>query len=116
MKGSSISDWHRESFSIITLDLQTPNMKPGSLRRDLIVEALLFEKIVTDRFSLTKVRYGNFQPDIQVRIRIGDHAPIRVNRKINSGYWDEPTRELTNEVKLLFVGFFDFDPRGYDSR
>lgn len=42
-----------------------------------------------------------------------DFAPIMFNREIQSGYWDHPLKEVTNDAKLVFVSFFDWDDLDY---
>jgi hypothetical protein len=36
-------------------------------------------------------------------------APIMLNREINSGYWDYPLEQFSNDTTLLYVAFFDWD-------
>jgi hypothetical protein len=74
------------------------------------VEELLFEKLVTEPLSITNARYGQVNPSIQVKVRAGNRASILINREVNSGYWDYPLTEFTDDATLCFIGFFDFDP------
>jgi hypothetical protein len=74
-----------------------------------LVEAELFEQLIAVPHELNLRRYGEFQEHIAVALRQGEFAPIMVNRDVDSGYWDYPLRELTREVELRFVRFFDWD-------
>ncbi len=76
------------------------------------IEALLFEKMVLEPADLPRIEYGLLHPNIQVQLR-SDFAPIMFNREINSGYWDHPLKEVTNDAKLVFVSFFDWDDLDY---
>lgn len=76
------------------------------------IEALLFEKMVLEPAALPRIEYGWPHPNILVRLQ-SDFAPIMINREIDSGYWDHPLKEITNDAKLVFVSFFDWDDLGY---
>jgi hypothetical protein len=77
------------------------------------VETVLFEKLVLEPGQLSRVKYGALHPEIQVVLRGSDHAPIMLNRDVDSGYWDHPVKEVTQDAKLLFVRFFDWDQLDY---
>jgi hypothetical protein len=77
------------------------------------VEVVLFEKLVLEAGHLSNVKYGTLHPEIQVALRGTDHAPIMLNRDVDSGYWDYPVKEVTQDAKLLFVRFFDWDQLDY---
>jgi hypothetical protein len=36
-------------------------------------------------------------------------APIMLNRDIKSGYWDYPIDRFTNDARLLYICYFDWD-------
>mgnify|MGYP003703970341 FL=1 len=76
------------------------------------IEQVLFEKMVLEPADLPSVDYGFANPNILVQLK-SDFAPIMFNREINSGYWDHPLREVTNDAKLVFVSFFDWDDLDY---
>jgi len=77
------------------------------------VEELLFQKLVLEPTSINGEKYGRAQPMILVQLRLGEFAPIRLNREIESGYWDYPIPEVTNDARLLFLEFFDWDQLDY---
>ena len=72
------------------------------------IEALLFQKLVTEPAGLTYVRYGEPNPRIRLRLAT-DRAPIMVNRDNESGYWDHPINVVTRDAELTFITFFDWD-------
>ena len=76
-----------------------------------IVEEQLFEQLVSVPHGLTNV-YGLQQPEVSVVLRGSEFAPIMVNRTADSGYWDHPLVEVTKEVRLSFLRFFDWDQVG----
>ena len=82
-------------------------------RRFSEVQATLFQKLVTEPASLSYTKYGDRQPEMFVELRQSESAPIMVNREIDSGYWDFPIKEITQEVQLCFVSFFDWDRLEY---
>src|SRR5260221_2645357 len=73
------------------------------------VQALLFEKLVTEPGSLPAVKYGDPQSGVLVELRTGETAPIMVNREVDSGYWDFPLKDVTKAARLVFICFFDWD-------
>lgn len=92
------------------------------------IEQLLFEKLVLEPLSLPNVHLGyryEAYPDIRVQLTAnaspdGENGhngtpigPILLNREIDSGYWDHPLYEFSNEATLLFICFFDWDQLGY---
>lgn len=77
------------------------------------VEALLFEKLVLEPANLPVIRYGSMHPAIGVEIKYGEFAPVMLNRELDSGYWDDPIKEVTSEAKLAFISFFDWDQLDY---
>jgi len=77
------------------------------------VREVLFEKMVTEPANIKVVAYGEVQPNIGVKLKHGDFAPILINREFNSGYWDHPVREVPTEAVLVFECFFDFDCYDY---
>jgi hypothetical protein len=78
------------------------------------VQAILFQKLVTEPASLQSITYGNVQPGILVELKQGiQAAPGMLNREINSGYWDHPVTEVTRDSRLLFLSFFDWDQLDY---
>lgn len=74
-----------------------------------VVQEVLFQKLVSEPASLSAMSYGQIQPEILVELRGSDAAPVMLNRKIDSGYWDYHIKEVTNEPTLLFVSYFDWD-------
>jgi hypothetical protein len=72
------------------------------------IEALLFQKLVTEPAGLPNVHYGEPNPRIQLRLAT-DRAPIMVNRDKESGYWDHPINVVTTDAELRFITFFDWD-------
>lgn len=77
------------------------------------VQNVLFQKLVTEPASLSGTKYGDPQRNILVELRDSVAAPIMLNREVDSGYWDYPVKEVTKEVRLLFVSFFDWDQLNY---
>ena len=77
------------------------------------IEEILFKKLVIEPASIDDVKYGNIQPNIQVELRNSNFAPIMLNREIDSGYWDYPIEEVTKDVRLLFLIFFDWNRLDY---
>ncbi len=92
------------------------------------VENLLFASLVLEPCSVPRLapnfQYGiDAHPSIRVRLPNNSDnrdlleideplcAPIMINREKNSGYWDFPLDRFSNEAKLLFIGFFDWDAR-----
>jgi hypothetical protein len=74
------------------------------------VEAILFQKLVSEPLSLKKVRYGESQLEISVALRKNmEMAPIMVNRDVDSGYWDHSLEKVPQHAKMAFISFFDWD-------
>lgn len=73
------------------------------------VEAVLFEKLVSEQARIPPIKYGSPHPSVRVLLRHGEFAPIMLNREVNSGYWDFPHREVTTDATLTFIRFFDWD-------
>jgi len=73
------------------------------------IEAVLFEQLVIYPAKLPIVALGIHQPSIRVALRHGKFAPIMINRAVDSGYWDFPINEVTEDAQLSFVRFFDWD-------
>lgn len=73
------------------------------------VQSVLFRTLVLEPASLPTTRYGDVQRDVIVGLENSASAPIMLNRDINSGYWDYPVKEVTNEARMLFICFFDWD-------
>jgi hypothetical protein len=76
------------------------------------VQSVLFQKLVTEPAGLSRITYGDPQPNIGVEIRIGENAPVMLNRETRSGYWDHPVTQVTREAGLRFLAFFDWDQLG----
>jgi hypothetical protein len=76
------------------------------------VEEMLFEKMVCEPGQLSHVEYGKLHKEIVVELS-SPFCPIMLNRELNSGYWDFPIREVTDDAYLLFLKFFDWDMLGY---
>jgi hypothetical protein len=77
------------------------------------IEALLFEKLVSEPAALSRAGYRNPQTEILVELRAGSFAPISLNRDVDSGYWDYPVKEVAKDVRLVFISFFDWDQLAY---
>lgn len=77
------------------------------------VEKALFRGLVIQPLNIDDVVYGILQPNISVKMRTVKFMPIMLNRELTSGYWDHPLTEVTNEVGMLFVSFFDWDHLGW---
>jgi hypothetical protein len=77
------------------------------------VQAVLFKKLVTEPASLSDKEYGYLQPDILAELRGSESAPIMINREVDSGSWDYPIKEVTKDVRFLFISFFDWDQLDY---
>jgi hypothetical protein len=89
-------------------------MTAGYWRSSFQLSKTCYFTLVIERASLRPVDYGNVQPEILVELRNGiQAAPAMLNREIKSGYWDCPTTELTGDVRLLFINFFDWDQLDY---
>jgi hypothetical protein len=73
------------------------------------VEAVLFQQLVTEPLSIEYVEYGYLQPRIQVKALIGETTNAMLNRELDSGYWDYPLKEITNDATLLFISYFDWE-------
>ena len=76
------------------------------------VQAALFRKLVVEPASLPNIDYGDVQSSIQVKLN-SDSVPAMVNRDVDSGYWDNHVKEVSQNARLLFVSFFDWDQLGY---
>jgi hypothetical protein len=76
------------------------------------VEAVLFEKLVIEPAQLNQVEYKDPHPQIVVKLN-SKQCPVMLNREVSSGYWDFPIREVTDDARLLFIRFFDFDVLSY---
>ena len=72
------------------------------------VQHVLFAEMVQTPADLPRVPYFAIQPAIHVRLKTPPCAAL-INREINSGYWDHPVKEITQEATLHFVRFFDWD-------
>lgn len=77
------------------------------------VEVLLFQKLVIEPAQLPEVEYGDLQESVLAKPRYSGVAPILLNREISSGYWDYPLTEITDDVEVFFVSFFDWDQLDY---
>jgi hypothetical protein len=78
-----------------------------------VVEEILFQKLVVEPGSLKRVPYRDLQPEVGVELRGSDFAPLMINRGVDTGYWDDPTTEITKDARLLFLCFFDWDQLSY---
>lgn len=76
------------------------------------LNAALFRAMVAKRFELGEARYGEVNPDIGVNLKYKQTVPIQVNRGIDTGYWDFPLKEVSPQVRLSFIDFFDWDSLG----
>jgi hypothetical protein len=85
----------------------------GAQERFDEVETVLFEKLVLEPAQMTGPAYGLRNAHIRVSLRSGSVAPIMLNREVDSGYWDHPIGEVTDDATLEFVSFFDWDQLHY---
>ena len=76
------------------------------------IEELLFEKMVLEAADLPSSTYGLVNPSVLVKLK-GSAAPAMFNREIDSGYWDYPLKEISQDAKLAFISFFDWDQLGF---
>ncbi|GHT89207.1 hypothetical protein AGMMS49960_21850 [Betaproteobacteria bacterium] len=77
------------------------------------IQYVLFQKQVAEPLSLNAEIYGCPQSSILVESCCDAAIPIKLNREINSGYWDYPLKEVDSGARLLFVCFFDWDQLDY---
>lgn len=77
------------------------------------VQALLFQKLVSEPLNLPAADYGNPQPTMLVEKAGGTRLPVMLNREVDSGYWDFPLTEVGPDTLLLFMCFFDWDHLEY---
>ena len=73
------------------------------------LEEHLFTAMVTTPADLPRCTYGFLQPEISVVLARGRFAPWLLNRELDSGYWDHPQSEVTDDAVLSFITFFDWD-------
>lgn len=85
----------------------------GAQERFEEVETVLFDKLVLEPSQLAGPAYGQRNARIRVCLRSASFAPIMMNREVDSGYWDHPIREVTDDVTLEFISFFDWDQLHY---
>ena len=104
----------RELFNGYFRVAEKPYENGGWLQEERFsfVQESLFEQLVAQPHELPEAKYGSRQPGISVSLRAGEFAPIMVNRSTDSGYWDHPLVEVTKEVRLSFMRFFDWDQLG----
>lgn len=76
------------------------------------VQEVLFQMMVTEPASLSRIEYGELQTDIFVELQ-SDFAPWLLNREKDSGYWDAEPKEVTRKAKMQFITFFDWDQLSY---
>ena len=74
-----------------------------------MVEQELFRQLVEVNHSRELKAYGQCQPLVRVNLRNADHAPIMINRGLDTGYWDDPLTTVTAEASMSFIRFFDWD-------
>ena len=79
------------------------------LERFCEVEDVLFQSLVGPVCKSELGPYGQTQVGLLVTLRSGRFAPIMLNREVESGYWDHPVTEITEEADIQFVRFFDWD-------
>jgi hypothetical protein len=76
------------------------------------VQDELFQMMVTEPASLSRIDYGQLQTDIAIELQ-ADSIPWLLNREKDSGYWDAQPSEVTREAQLKFISFFDWDQLSY---
>jgi hypothetical protein len=79
------------------------------LERFCEVEDVLFQSLVAPACRGQLAPYGQPQTHVLVKLRAGAFAPIMLNREMDSGYWDHPVTEVTDEAGMKFIRFFDWD-------
>ena len=101
----------RELFNSYFLVQDEPYDNGGwsLLERFCAVEEVLFGQLVGPDCKSELSPYGQPQSAVFVSLRAGGFAPIMLNRAIDSGYWDHPVHEVTQEAVMRFVRFFDWD-------
>jgi hypothetical protein len=76
------------------------------------LESKLYECLVIDRLRLSLpvvASIKDYPSLIQVVPKSKNGCAIRVQRHLESGYWDDPFKNLeTNECDLRFISFFDW--------
>lgn len=77
------------------------------------IQQVMFQKMVIEPTGLPESAYGAPAEGLVVVLRNVKNAPAMINRDIDSGYWDSPIAELTDDARLTFVGFFDWDQLEY---
>jgi hypothetical protein len=71
----------------------------------------LFEKMVIEPASILNVEDGygaSANVNIIVKLPHEFSAPFLLNREVQSGYWDDPIKEFSNQAHLNFVSFFNW--------
>jgi hypothetical protein len=76
-----------------------------------ILQKVLFHQLVTEPASLEVVSYGDPQPQILIEVQ-SDPTPWMLNRHVNSGYWNGQPEKVSQEARLPFISFFDWDQLG----
>jgi hypothetical protein len=76
------------------------------------VQDELFQMLVTEPASLSRIEYGELQTDVAVALQ-ADSVPWLLNREKDSGYWDAKPNEVTSDARLKFISFFDWDQLSY---
>ncbi|HEY9732845.1 MAG TPA: hypothetical protein V6C89_13085 [Drouetiella sp.] len=81
-----------------------------AVERFQIVEAVLFEQLVTVPNSIEKVPYGEVQPKIEVVLRFSTDVPAFIKENAETPEWEHPTEKTLGPDALLgFVSFYDFE-------
>lgn len=73
------------------------------------VECLLFQKLVVEPANLPTIEYGDLHEGILVTPRYSGVMSVLLNREVDSGYWDYPLTEITEDAQVFFLSFFDWD-------
>jgi hypothetical protein len=76
------------------------------------VQACLFNALVSGPLDLEPVRYRQTQPAIRVEL-LHSETPVMLNRELDSGYWDHPVTELSPQIPIAFISYFDWDQLNY---
>ena len=75
------------------------------------VEQVLFRRLVFEP-TPEGLSQGCAHFDVELAIQVvltTPFCPIMINRAIDSPYWDHPIKEITQEARLLYIEFFDWD-------
>ena len=73
------------------------------------LEAVLFQKMVSEALDLGAIAYGRPQKEILVVSGGNGEVTALINREVDSGYWDFPVSMVPADAEMQFIDFFDWD-------